>query len=173
MPKDELGGEAGGFVVREFRASLEDAIAATEILQEAREAASWSEKLLREGVAGNSNHVFMSERAGLASGFIFGRVAVDEGEILNLAVRQAYRRSGEGTALVRRLLGVFAERGVRRVFLEVRESNRVAIAFYQRLGFLESGRRKDYYHDPVEAALVLSLEMDPVIGRPVSLKSTD
>jgi len=173
VPKDELGGLGSGFVVREFRASLEDAIAATGILREAREAASWSEKLLREEGAGNSNYVFMSERAGVPTGFIFGRVVVDEGEILNLAVRQAYRRSGEGTALVRRLLGIFAEKGVRRVFLEVRESNRAATAFYERLGFRESGRRKDYYRDPVEAALLLSLEMDQVIGRPVSPKSTD
>jgi ribosomal-protein-alanine N-acetyltransferase len=47
-------------------------------------------------------------------------------------------------------------RGVRRVFLEVRESNGGARAFYSGLGFAQQGRRRKYYQDPVEDALLLS-----------------
>jgi ribosomal-protein-alanine N-acetyltransferase len=82
---------------------------------------------------------------------------LDEAEILNFAVRPAARRQGEGRALVRQALQKFAQQQVSRVFLEVRESNTVAIAFYRGLGFESVGVRKDYYRDPLEAATVMDL----------------
>jgi ribosomal-protein-alanine N-acetyltransferase len=78
----------------------------------------------------------------------------DEAELLNLAVREECRRQGEGRALLVELRRRFAESGVSRVFLEVRESNLGAIAFYERMGFRRSGRREGYYLEPQEAALV-------------------
>jgi [ribosomal protein S18]-alanine N-acetyltransferase len=57
------------------------------------------------------------------------------------------------------LLGAFLdlvrEHGGKQVFLEVRESNHAARALYEKWAFVESGRRKMYYHDPPEDALVL------------------
>ena len=145
-----------GVLIREFDAAA-DAPEVAAILREAREAASWTEKALRDtrllpGVA-----LFVSERGGVISGIVVGRQVLDEAEILNLAVRQGARRQGEGRALVRRALQEFTERQVSRVFLEVRESNAGAIAFYGELGFVGVGVRKDYYHDPVEAAKVMEL----------------
>jgi len=139
-------------VVREFRA--EDAAAASEILQEAREAAGWSRQALLDFMPLPGAAALMSERAGRPTGFVLGRLVADEAEVLNLAVREECRRQGEGRALVEELLGRFAESGVSRVFLEVRESNRGAIGFYERMGFRQSGRREDYYREPREAALV-------------------
>jgi len=99
----------------------------------------------------------VSERGGAISGIVVGRQVLDEAEILNLAVAQGVRRQGEGRALVQRLLNRFTEFQVSRVFLEVRESNAGAIAFYRELGFQPVGRRKDYYQDPKEAATVMEL----------------
>jgi ribosomal-protein-alanine N-acetyltransferase len=96
----------------------------------------------------------MSKRAGRPTGFVLGRLVADEAEVLNLAVCEECRRQGEGRALVEELLRRFAESGVSRVFLEVRESNLGAIDFYERMGFRQSGRREDYYREPQEAALV-------------------
>jgi ribosomal-protein-alanine N-acetyltransferase len=148
----ELKGKEGAFVVREFRA--EDAAAASEILREARELASWSIQALVEFMPLPGAVALISERAGSPTGFASGRVAADEAEVLNLAVREDCRRQGEGRALVEELLRRFAKSGVSRVFLEVRESNRGAIGFYERMGFRQSGRREDYYRGPSEAALV-------------------
>ena len=132
-----------------------DATAASEILQEAPEAARWSASMVREIFAGGAISGFIAERNGRPTGFILGREVLDEGEILNLAVVRATRRHGEGTALVRTMMNSFAARGVWRVFLEVRESNLAAVAFYQSRGFRQVGRREDYYRSPVEAALIL------------------
>jgi len=142
----------GALVVREFRA--EDAAAASEILREARESASWSMQALVEFMPLPGAVALMSERAGRPTGFILGRLVADEAEVLNLAVREECRRQGEGRALLKELLRRFAESGVSRVFLEVRESNRGAMGFYERMGFRQSGRREDYYREPQEAALV-------------------
>jgi ribosomal-protein-alanine N-acetyltransferase len=148
----EVKHKEGAFVVREFRA--EDAAAASEILRETREAASWSRQALLEFMPLPGTVALMSERAGRPTGFVLGRLVADEAEVLNLAVREECRRQGEGRALLGELLRRFAESGVSRVFLEVRESNRGAIGFYERMGFRQSGRREDYYRGPQEAALV-------------------
>lgn len=145
-----------GFAIREFDATA-DAREVAAILRDAREAASWSEKALRDtrllpGVA-----LFVSERGGVISGIVVGRQVLDEAEILNLAVREGARRQGEGRALVRQMLQQFTEHRVSRVFLEVRESNAAAISLYRGLGFKPVGVRKDYYQDPIEAATVMEL----------------
>jgi ribosomal-protein-alanine acetyltransferase len=140
------------FVLRDFRA--EDATAASEILREAREAASWSMQALVEFMPLPGAMALVSEREGRPTGFVLGRLVADEAEVLNLAVREEFRRQGEGQALLTELLRRFAESGVSRVFLEVRESNRAAITFYERMGFRRSGRREGYYREPQEAAIV-------------------
>jgi ribosomal-protein-alanine N-acetyltransferase len=146
------------FVVREFRA--EDAAQASEILLAAREAASWSSQGLVEFLTLPGVVALMSERGEKPTGFILGRRTADEAEILNLAVRAEYRRQGEGRALLQELLRRFAKSGVSRVFLEVRETNRGAMAFYEREGFRLTGRREGYYQDPREAALVYEKNED-------------
>jgi ribosomal protein S18 acetylase RimI-like enzyme/glycosyltransferase involved in cell wall biosynthesis len=80
--------------------------------------------------------------------------APEEREILNLAVEPASRRAQIGRILMETLL---AESRGTAWFLEVRESNLPAINLYKTLGFLPAGRRENYYHDPMEAAIVMRL----------------
>lgn len=90
---------------------------------------------------------------GRVAGFIVTRrVAPDECEILNVAVDPACRRRGIGKLLAARALAAAPGRW----FLEVRASNVSAIALYTALGFQPAGRRENYYHDPSEAAIVMS-----------------
>ena len=142
--------------IREFRAA-EDTPGVAEILSESPEAANWSEKELRElpSLAGVSSYV--SERENILAGFIVGRRILHEAEILNLAVRRSLRRQGEGRQLLARLFADFQESSVSRVFLEVRESNAMAIPFYEALGFRASGKRRDYYQNPPEAATLMEV----------------
>jgi ribosomal-protein-alanine acetyltransferase len=144
----------GEGLIREFRSDV-DAGAVAEILHEAKEAADWPEAELRglESLAGVSAFVGVGGNAIL--GFVVGRRVLDEAEILNLAIRAGARRQGEGRKLVMRLLEEFRKNRVSRVFLEVRESNKGAIAFYEQLGFRAAGERKGYYQDPPEAAVVM------------------
>jgi len=88
---------------------------------------------------------------GAVVGFIVSRQsASEEHEILNLAVDPRLRRK----SIARRLLA--AVTGPQQAwFLEVRESNRSAIAFYGAMGFQSFGRREKYYKNPSEAAIVM------------------
>jgi ribosomal-protein-alanine N-acetyltransferase len=139
--------------LRQFRA--EDAVAADAILGESPEAVRWSVQSTQESLRSPGVCALVSERDSCVTGFIVGRQVADEGEILNLAVRPAYRGRGDGRALVKRLLLTFCEQGVARVFLEVRESNAGGIAFYERMGFSRVGVRQSYYRDPAEAAILM------------------
>jgi ribosomal-protein-alanine N-acetyltransferase len=78
-----------------------------------------------------------------------------EVRINNLAVSTTCRRKGRGEALVRHLMEVGRGLGCRRISLEVRPSNAAALRLYDKLGFKEVGRRKNYYSDTHEDALVM------------------
>lgn len=76
-----------------------------------------------------------------------------EREILNFAVAAEFRRLGIGF----KLLQHEAARGTT-VFLEVRENNPAALQLYKKIGFIELFRRRDYYDNPVESAIVMRLK---------------
>jgi [ribosomal protein S18]-alanine N-acetyltransferase len=80
---------------------------------------------------------------------------VDQGELGNVAVIGSARRRGIGELLVAEIIERAARRRVREVFLEVRPSNLTARRLYERFGFEPVGRRRNYYQEPVEDALVL------------------
>jgi len=86
-------------------------------------------------------------------------VAAHEMELLNLAVGPNWRRRGCASALLNVALAECRKSGFHAVFLEVRESNQRAIAFYKKHGFSQSGCRPNYYRNPEEAALTMSLRL--------------
>ena len=88
-------------------------------------------------------------------GFIIARQIDDEWEIENIAIHGPARRLGLGTRLLGAFLDLVREHGGKQVFLEVRESNHAARGLYEKWAFVESGRRKMYYHDPPEDAVIL------------------
>jgi len=130
-----------------LRAATRDDLAAIAAIQDASTVASHWET---ETYLAYDCQVAVAEAR--VVGFLVARqTAPGEREILNIAVAPAHRRLG----VARRLLEAELEgsRGTR--FLEVRESNRAAVNFYESLGFLPSGRREGYYHDPPEAGIVM------------------
>jgi ribosomal-protein-alanine N-acetyltransferase len=102
-----------------------------------------------------SRTALVVEQSGRVVGLIVGRQVADEWEIENIAVTGAARRCGLGSRLVGEFLDLVRGRGGKAVFLEVRESNEAARSLYEKWAFLEVGRRKMYYQDPAEDALVL------------------
>lgn len=81
-------------------------------------------------------------------GFLWGRVVLDEAELLTLAVDPGARRQGIGAALTRDFLRRAADRGATRSFLEVAADNFAAQSLYAALGFSASGTRRNYYASP-------------------------
>ena len=82
-------------------------------------------------------------------------VAVDEGQITNIATHPDYRRQGFGRAIVESLIKYAKMNGLDSISLDVRESNRAAIDLYLSLGFKVEGKRKDFYTKPLENALIM------------------
>ena len=92
-----------------------------------------------------------SEVAGYSVVYLMGV----EADLANIAVNATVRRGGVGRLLLRHLLTTARVRGVREMFLEVRQSNAGARTMYENEGFVEVGRRAKYYVHPVEDALIL------------------
>lgn len=74
----------------------------------------------------------------------------------NIAVFGHQRRKGVGTAIVKALIAEALRRDAEFISLEVRPSNRAAVGLYTKLGFLEEGRRRNFYSAPTEDALILT-----------------
>jgi len=93
-------------------------------------------------------------------GFIILRhYMTDEGELLQIAVDKMYRRRGVADMLLNASYEWAKERGMRKMYLEVRESNEAANELYNKHGFRQVGRRKDYYINPVEDSLTMLKEL--------------
>ena len=96
------------------------------------------------------------------AGFILSQIASDEAEILTLGVRKDSQRHGIARRLLEAMSRAARKAEVRRLFLEVGQSNAAALALYKGLGFQRVGERKAYYDHPgapPEDALVLALTL--------------
>jgi ribosomal-protein-alanine N-acetyltransferase len=99
------------------------------------------------------------EEHGEVQGFLIARALDREWEIENIVVSGALQRRGLGTALLSGFLKSACAEGAEEVFLEVRESNTAARKLYEKLAFREGGRRKNYYRQPDEDAVIYRLKL--------------
>ena len=88
-----------------------------------------------------------------SAGFLIGRVVAGEAEVLTIAVEPAARRQGVGAGLMAGFLAQARVRGAEVAFLEVAADNLAARGLYAASGFVESGRRRGYYHAPGGSAV--------------------
>ena len=95
--------------------------------------------------------------AGTLLGYLCGSIIGDEFHISNIAVDPSLRRRGLGTKLLLSALVEASHYGATSASLEVRASNRAAQSLYRNFGFTELGRRRRYYSDPVEDAIIMWL----------------
>lgn len=93
-------------------------------------------------------------------GYVGSQSVIDDADMMNLAVSGSYRRQGVAESLVETLIMQLKEQGVHSLTLEVRLSNEPAKALYEKLGFMQVGRRPNYYRNPKEDALILRKEWD-------------
>jgi len=124
--------------------------------QQAPSAAHWTneqyKKLVDEGV------VLVAEEAGKLCGFVCARAVGGEWEIENVVVGDEFLRRGIASEMVRELIQSAQNEPASAILLEVRESNLPARRLYEKHGFREVGRRRAYYSDPVEDAILYALQ---------------
>jgi ribosomal-protein-alanine N-acetyltransferase len=142
--------------LRAARASDIDAIL---LIEQASFGDPWNRTAFVELLGDPRVCFLLAERDGSVRGYVVAWFVLDEGEIGNLAVSESARRQGAGGLLLNGAIKVAGESGVASLYLEVRDSNMAARALYASRGFVEIGRRRDYYRRPREDALVLRLSI--------------
>lgn len=120
----------------------------------------WNDQIFADCLRVGYHCVVVETPAGV-SGYGVLSMGAGEAHVLNICVAERLRRRGVGRGLLLALLAHARDRGIRDAFLEVRRSNRAAIALYHDLGFECVGQRRGYYqaHGGREDALVYRLEL--------------
>jgi len=131
-----------------------------EIARRAVTAAQWTLQQYAQAFSTGRVTMVIEENSAVL-GFLIGRDIAGEWEIENIAVTAAARRRGLGSRLLGEFLHHIRSMGAAAVFLEVRESNMAARKLYEKWAFIEAGRRKSYYQDPSEDALVMKFYFSP------------
>ena len=115
----------------------------------------WSATAFRSALEEDRINFHVAVRDDLVVGYAVSWCVVDEAELANLAVVPSLRGHGLGAALLDRAMADARGAGCVVMHLEVRESNSSARALYASRGFEMVGRRKRYYREPIEDALIL------------------
>ena len=120
--------------------------------------AAWSENSITSELDNELALWIVAEDAGKVLGYVGSQTVCNETDMMNVAVSPEYRRQGIAEALVTDLVEKLRKRESHSLTLEVRASNDPAIGLYEKLGFAQVGRRKNYYRNPREDALILRKE---------------
>lgn len=116
----------------------------------------WSLRSFKETLAQQQTLLLGAWEEGRLVGYLVLYHVSGEGEIARIASAPARRRKGVGSCLLSELTERCKEMGIQRLLLEVREGNRPARCFYKKQGFREDGKRKDFYREPAEDAVLMS-----------------
>ena len=116
----------------------------------------WSEASVISTMENQDSAFFVAEVEGKTVGYIGSYFVLDEGNVTNVAVLPGFRRNGIAFALIEALKECAEEKKLAFLTLEVRASN-PARRLYEKLGFSEVGVRKNYYSNPTEDAVLMTL----------------
>lgn len=119
----------------------------------------WSSNAFIQEARNPISHLWGLRDGDSLGGYICFWMFVSEIQLLNIAVHPKQRRKGLGELLLREMIRTGLASGVEQVWLEVRTSNLTAQRLYERLMFVEAGRRRRYYQDTNEDAIVMSLSL--------------
>jgi ribosomal-protein-alanine N-acetyltransferase len=120
----------------------------------------WTRGNFADSLAAGYSAWIMRE-AGAMVGYGVVMMAVDEAHLLNISILPEQQRCGRGRRLLDHFRAAARQQGARRMLLEVRRSNVRARAFYDRVGFVPIGERRDYYaaHAGREDAIVMAIDL--------------
>ena len=115
----------------------------------------WSERSVASELENELSLWLVALEGESVVGYIGSQTVIDETDMMNVAVHPDYRKQGIASSLIVGLMEELRKRGSHSLTLEVRASNDPAIRLYQLLDFQEVGRRRNYYRNPREDALIL------------------
>lgn len=137
----------------EIRAARPEHDAAIAALHGACFADAWPEDMISR----RRDCFLVAEDTGALAGYVMLTSVLDEGSIDSIAVQPELRCCGVGDALTAAAIRRGREMKLSFITLEVRAGNRAALALYEKRGFTEAGRRKNYYEKPREDAILMTL----------------
>lgn len=117
--------------------------------------APWGEEAFLERITNKNAYYLVAEDEGNIIGTCGLRNIVGEGEITNVVVTRHNRNKGIAYEMLCKLIEVGGQAGIKAYTLEVRESNVGAIHLYEKLGFAAEGKRRNFYQDPQEDAVIM------------------
>ena len=141
------------------RMTMEDGAAVAEMEHQLFPDA-WSEKSILETLEQTNTICLIAEKAGRTAGYLLAHTAADEAEIARIAVVKELQRQGAARALLAELESVCGSEGIKKILLDVRSGNGAARALYTSTGFKEDGIRQRFYENPVEDAILMSMELE-------------
>lgn len=121
----------------------------------------WSISSFEKELENDLTYYIIAEIDGKVVGYMGMWIVLGEGQVTNIAVAKEYRGKGIGKALLAHILEYAKQTDIEMLFLEVRESNEVARKLYESYGFSPIARRKAYYRQPIEDAIVMMTELMP------------
>lgn len=120
---------------------------------------AWNEQGLSDELTNDTAHFLVAESGKDIAGYMGIFVVMESCYVSNVAVFPAYRRRGCARQLIEAASALAKKLGAESISLEVRPSNKAAIALYTALGFEEIGLRKNFYRSPQEDALIMTREL--------------
>ncbi|MGU8015857.1 ribosomal protein S18-alanine N-acetyltransferase [Streptococcus suis] len=123
------------------------------VMQSVYEQSPWTLEQIVSSMASQDEDYYLAYEGQELVGFLAVQTVLDEMEILQIAVRADFQRLGIASQLMAAVMDWEGD-----IFLEVRESNSAAQALYTRQHFTKIGKRKDYYRNPVEDAVLMKRE---------------
>ncbi|EJR55415.1 ribosomal-protein-alanine acetyltransferase [Bacillus cereus VD115] len=139
-----------------FRKMELDDIAQIVAIEEASFSTPWTADAFQRELTMNEHALYVVlEKDGRIIGYCGLWIIIDESHITNIAILPEYRGQKLGDALLKEVISVAKELGVKTMTLEVRVSNEVAKQLYKKYGFQNGGIRKRYYADNQEDGLVM------------------
>ena len=119
----------------------------------------WQEEQFLSTIKNPSNtNCFLFNQDKLV-GYILLSTVLDEADLLLIGVAKEEQRKNIGQKLLQEACLELDQKEVKKIFIEVRQSNSKAISFYQKNGFVEIAKRRNYYQNPKEDALIWMLEL--------------
>ena len=118
---------------------------------------AWSLKSLEETWKQKNAAIFVAKTKEGMAGYLIFYYVLEEGEIARIATAHSVRR--QPSQMFRKLLDFCREQKITRIMLEVRENNEAARQFYGKCGFTKDGIRRNYYENPKENAVLMSVNL--------------
>ena len=128
----------------------------------------YSEKSMLSFLEKSLYHIFYNRKS-----LAIIQVADKEAELITLAIKSKWRQKGNGYELLKSIIIYLANLGIKKIFLEVATTNKVALKLYQKVGFITCGLRKGYYDqgtDKKADAVIMSYTMVPLDNKKIEIR---